>query len=208
MSVLKKIDLLGGKNRILLISPQNWDSIQVSKHHSNAKTLAKMGNTIYFVNPPQRGGLFPGVMLNSSGFENLQVVSYAFGFPYWLKFKAKGLFEKLVRFRAKAIAKACDFPDIVWDFDNVATFPDLRAFGSKTRIFHPVDLLSEGVRDDKGADVIFSVGQIILDCISGNAERYLIQHGLGTAFVEHAKRKLERLAASQEIIMVRYALDI
>ena len=37
--------------RILIISPEPWDHIPVSKHHY-ARKLAKLGNRVYFLNPP------------------------------------------------------------------------------------------------------------------------------------------------------------
>src|SRR5450755_3125876 len=41
------------KNKtILIISPQAWGQMYISKHHY-AITLAKLGNTVYFLNPPE-----------------------------------------------------------------------------------------------------------------------------------------------------------
>src|SRR5687768_3938179 len=57
--------------RILIISPERWDHIPVSKHHY-ARTLATYDNTVYFLNPPSDRNL----LQPAKGCENLMVVDY------------------------------------------------------------------------------------------------------------------------------------
>jgi hypothetical protein len=42
------------KNKtILVISPNNWGTMHISKHHY-AIELARLGNSVYFLNPPNQ----------------------------------------------------------------------------------------------------------------------------------------------------------
>jgi glycosyltransferase involved in cell wall biosynthesis len=188
------IRLTEGKHRILIISPQPWDSIQVSKHNY-AKTLAAMGNTVYFLNPPNRKWTLPFVRSRAAeSCNNVFVVDYSLGFPYWLKFKARWLYDLMVTPRAKAIFEHCKQPDVVWDFDNVARFGDLQMFRTTWRIFHPVDQLASDGKGDRGADLVLSVGTNILDKVKGgNAPRRFLQHGLGKAYLELGEKRLREI---------------
>jgi len=128
---------------------------------------------------------------NATDHENIRIVNFSLGFPYFLKFKAKGLFDRLIRFRARALARRCK-PDIVWDFDNTGLFHDLREFSAKCRIFHPVDQLCSGSKKDKHADAVFSVGENILNCVVCNAPKQFIQHGLSGPFLEYGRTMLRQ----------------
>ncbi len=46
------VDMLNDKT-ILIISPQEWGKMLLSKHHY-ALELAKAGNIFYFLNPPDK----------------------------------------------------------------------------------------------------------------------------------------------------------
>lgn len=194
------IHLTAGKHSVLLISPQPWDSIQVSKHNY-AKALAKLGNTVYFLNPPQQKLSLPWVKVSASDFKNIQVVDYSLGFPYWLKFKAPWLFDKLMRRIAPKISFKCGNPEFVWDFDNVAQFSNLNAFPAKIRIFHPVDHFGIETVSDKSADVTFSVGQKILDSVLGDSPKYFIQHGLTDAYIQLAEKELANTTSEKPHII-------
>ena len=82
---------LDGGCRILLISPQRWDGFQVSKHHY-AIELAKLGNEVYFVDPPNNSGKAVDVVSCEED-ERLKVVRYGPWFPYVIKFRARWLFR-------------------------------------------------------------------------------------------------------------------
>jgi hypothetical protein len=193
------IRLTEGKHRILIISPQPWDSIQVSKHNY-AKTLAAMGNTVYFLNPPNPKWTMPKVEIESTKeFQNIHTVQLGLGFPYFLKFKAHSLFRILMKFRAKSVAKQCK-PDIVWDFDNTGIYSDLRDFSAVWRIFHPVDQLGRDSRVPKNAEIVFSVGQNILDCCADNVPKHFIQHGLSGAFLELGVKRKAQMACDRPAI--------
>src|SRR5690606_6788212 len=65
------MEYLNNKN-ILLISPEPWSHIFVSKHHY-AIELAKRGNYVYFLNPPADVG---NVVIDKTNISNVFVVNY------------------------------------------------------------------------------------------------------------------------------------
>jgi hypothetical protein len=175
---------------ILILSPQNWGTMFLSKHHY-AIELAKKGNKVYFLNPPAQDKPFnlkPQVTIAPSGVvEDLYMVSHRFGFPYMLKFHAKPVYNLLVRFHIKRLLRSIGgTPDIIWSFDLGDLYP-FRLFGdSGFRIFHPVDepLNKTAIDSAAGADVIFSVTNEILEKYADyGIPRYFINHGLSSEFV-------------------------
>jgi glycosyltransferase involved in cell wall biosynthesis len=177
---------------ILILSPQSWGTMFISKHHY-ALELARMGNKVYFLNPPEYGstrtgaatspptgpGTSPltgpdgntrkpsGIRIAPSGIhENLMLISHRLWFPYLLKFHAMPLFHAGMRLQWKRILKKIGRPiDIVWSFDLGNLCP-LTFFGRDTfKIFHPVDEPSgpQAIAAAKGSDIIFSVTREILD---------------------------------------------
>ena len=174
---------------ILIVSPQSWGKMFVSKHHY-AIELAKRGNTVFFLNPPDQVKLKreePIVIVSSGVQENLFLIEHALFFPYVLKFRALPLFHWLMKFQTKRILKKIDKSiDIVWSFDIGNLYP-LKYFGSKPfRIFHPVDepLRKPAIDAAKGAQVIFSVAHEILEKYKEfKVPRHFINHGVAEEFI-------------------------
>lgn len=191
---------LQGK-RILILSPQNWGKMFVSKHHY-AIELARRGNTVYFLDPPEQGNsnlgepvrvtAMPGTTpVHHSGMQpdagNLYLVRHKLWFPYILKFHALPLFHAGMRRHLKKVLKAIGEPiDIVWSFDLGNLYP-LKYFPRvPLKIFHPVDepLNPAAFESARGADVIFSVTTEILDKYKQfGLPAYFINHGVGTDFL-------------------------
>src|SRR4030081_3223301 len=95
------------KNKtILLISPQGWGPMFLSKHHY-AIELAKRGNTIYFLNPPGEGHDSKNSVRITPlpDAEGLYLVTHQLFFPYNLKFHAIGIFHWLMKWQIKKIIK-------------------------------------------------------------------------------------------------------
>lgn len=133
-------DDLGGMNifflknkNILLISPEPWSHIFVSKHHY-ARHLALLGNNVFFLNPPST--TFQ-VTVDS---HNLRVLDYR-GFPKGIRFLPGFVQRWLILFKVRAFEKLCNVKfDIIWSFDN-SVFYDLRAIPEEVfKISHIVDL--------------------------------------------------------------------
>ena len=182
-------DLTILKNKVvLLISPQPWGSLFISKNHY-AVELAK-SNIVYYLCPQ------PNVKTSSKkveiksleGISNLYIIEHQLFFPFQLKFHFSRLFHLLMFIQTKRILKKINRNiDIVWSFDLGNYFPF--AFFSKVRlkIFHPVDepLNNEAILSAKGADVIFSVTYEILSKYQNyNLPSYFINHGVEASFIE------------------------
>lgn len=182
-------DLTILKNKvILLISPQPWGSLFISKNHY-AIELAK-SNIVYYLCPQ------PIIKTSSKKvdvksldrIENLYVVEHQLFFPFQLKFHFSKLFHFLMFIQTKRILKKINRKiDIVWSFDLGNYFPF--AFFSKLplKIFHPVDepLNKEAIFSAKGADVIFSVTKEILSKYEMyNLPSYFINHGVEASFIK------------------------
>lgn len=191
-------DTMNLKNKtILVLSPQAWGTMYVSKHHY-AVELAKRGNEVYFLNPPSEGHTSDRrvAVTPLPDAEGLFLVTHRLYFPYNLKFHAPGLFHRLMGPQIAAIIRALGKPpDIVWSFDLNNTYP-LTSFGKNCfKIFHPVDepLNKAALTAGKGADMVFSVTREILDKYRTlDVPRHFINHGVAGVFLPTAADQLAR----------------
>jgi hypothetical protein len=182
------------KNKtILLISPQSWGEMFISKHHY-AITLAKMGNKVYFLNPPEEEGNTikrGGILIKTSCIHpNLLLIEHKIKFPFLLKFHAIPVFHWLMQFHIKKLLKKIvNEVDIVWSFDQGNLYP-FSFFGTTPfKIFQPVDEPQNKVAIDaaKGSDLILSVTKEILEKYDlFEQPRHLINHGIGEDFLLNA----------------------
>src|ERR1700761_9590989 len=119
------MEMLSGKT-ILIVSPQSWGKMFVSKHHY-AIGLAKQGATVYFLNPPDQENRQPKGAITISKSEeqdNLYFIEHRLSFPYNIKFHFIALFHWLMRAHVKKILKKIGRPiDIVWSFDLGHLYP-------------------------------------------------------------------------------------
>lgn len=161
--------------RVLLISPESWSHIHVSKHHY-AIELANQGSKVFFLNPPS-----DHYQLTRSAFENLFVLDYK-GFIKGLHFLPAfvRLWEQR-RVLNQLFELAGGKFDVVWSFDN-SVFYDFAVFGTDTlKISHIVDLNQnfQTARAAKSADICFGVITRIVERLKQyNANAYLIGHGV------------------------------
>lgn len=156
----------------------------ISKHHY-ASVLAGMGNTVYFMNAPEKGDSLRNgeVKIEASGTDNLYVVRHKFFYPYVLKFKAPTIHAFLLKFHIRKIYKAIARPiDIIWSFDVSDTI-HLRSFPQDClKIFMPVDNPVDP-KPEKRADVMFSVTKEILDMYRCNTPKMFVNHGVADYFI-------------------------
>ena len=167
--------------RILIISPEGWDHIPVSKHHY-ARTLTTFNNTVYFLNPPSgRDQLQP-----AKGCEKLMVVDYTTlrGIN-----RLPRLLRDVVNARIiKKIKRLCngDF-DIIWTFDSFR-FQNLRLWKAPLNVYHVVDVHSAPLESQisESADVLLTVSQLIYDRFAHqtNILKAKINHGLAPYFFD------------------------
>jgi len=169
---------------ILIISPQAWGNMFISKHHY-AIGLARRGNRVFFLNPPDasRGNI---QIVSSETEPNLWFIRHRLRFPYKLRFHALPLFHALMKFQVGRILRAIDRPiDIVWSFDLGYLYP-FRFFGKTLKIFHPVDepLTTAAIRAATGADILFSVTREIVQKYERfPIPRHVINHGVADEFL-------------------------
>lgn len=186
---------LVGKN-VLLISPQPWEHIFISKHHY-AQELARAGNKVYFLEPPETTGL-PRVSIEVLDDEpEICLISWRPWIPRILRFHLWPLYRRLSAIQARWLVKKVDVRfDVVWSFD-LNVFPDLAAFRGTFRILHVVDPVTSraqmAVADT--ADLVIGVSERILGsfCSSTSRQKTLfVNHGLSRHFL--------RLAHSDEVV--------
>lgn len=155
----------------------------VSKHHY-ALELAKRGNTVYFLNPPDLNEKY--FELNNVA-ENLQVISYK---PLFRGKKyLPGMFFNLmlylqVRFLLKKIQNRID---VVWSFDS-SIYLNLSWFKAKTKIYFIADNNENSAHLNiaRSADLVLSVSSSILYDMEISNKSYFINHGLSDFFATKA----------------------
>jgi hypothetical protein len=123
---------LTNKN-ILLISPEPWDHIFVSKHHY-AIHLAKRGNKVFFLNP--HGGK---LRLAPTNIENVSVVHYP-GFMKGLRFLPPAIQRVFMRMVLRKLEALADIEfNVIWSFDNSVWYDFTIFSGDIITISHIVD---------------------------------------------------------------------
>lgn len=185
------------KKTILIVSPQDWGKMFVSKHHY-ALELAKRGNRVFFLNPPEvdskraadgkgKGDAGKIRIEPSAVHENLWLISHRLSFPYNIKFHFIGLFHLLMRPHVKKILRKIGRPvDIVWSFDLGHLYPFSFFPRESFKLFHPVDepLNKTAIDSAAGSQIIFSVTREILDKYQGGVPKHFINHGVAGEFLE------------------------
>lgn len=164
-----------GKN-VLLISPEGWNHLFVSKHHY-AIELSKH-NRVFFLNPPSQN-----FSIVKSVYNNLWILDYT-PFVKGLRFLPKFIQIFLMR---KKMNRIEDFAstrfDCVWSFDNSVFFDFSFLPKHVLKICHIVDY-SQNFQFNKAAstaDICFGVSQNIVDrLLVFNKNSFLIPHGVAS----------------------------
>ncbi|SLN74538.1 hypothetical protein TRL7639_04546 [Falsiruegeria litorea R37] len=164
-----------------VISPQPWAGFHVSKHHY-AIALADCGWRVVFIDPPTDLGSAGRIEMHATDIPGITSLRYQTFFPYKLKFRARWLFDRLMRRQARRLVTKVGKPDLVWDFDNAYQFRDLRPFSAKTTLFHLVDDVSSPNMGTKHADHLFYLHPSFATHAGGVVHPdHHVGHGLGRA---------------------------
>jgi hypothetical protein len=173
---------------ILIVSPQAWGKMFISKHHY-AIELAKGGNKVYFLTPPNEAHQSSAdvAITPLPAQENLYIVTHSLYFPYNLRFHTPQIFHWLMRRQIKKILGVIGQTiDIVWSFDLNHIYP-LNYFGANAyKIFHPVDepLNKGAILSGNGANIVFSVtNEILAKYDHLQVPRHFINHGVADYFL-------------------------
>ena len=174
---------------ILIISPQPWDHLLISKHHY-ALELAERGNRVFFLEPPDPRVSSRVQLREAPQNPLIRIVSYRPAFPFVIRFHARPVYDRMILWQIRLLNAAISEPiDVVWSFD-FNLFSNLKAFGSGLSIFHPVDPLSQPhqINVARSADAVFSVSEKILANFRHlNVPRWFINHGLSRPFEQIAR---------------------
>ncbi len=185
--------MLDTKMKVLLISPQHWGTMRVTKHHY-AIELAKLGHEVFFLEPTEASWKWNQTSFNvtPSDAEGVKLVKQQINVPYNLKFHLKRLFDWFIKRHIKKLEKQLGPFDLVWSFDLTNAMP-LRYFSIKSKkIFFAADwpLNTDAVKAAEGASLLVSIAQEILDQYpnTSNTKKLLIDHGVAECFIEEGKK--------------------
>ena len=182
MEVGSKIQFV--KKNILIVSPEPWSHVFVSKHHY-ALELAKRGNKVFFLNPPS---LNRKLEITASPYGNVFIVDYSVrvkGQRFLPGFLRRNIDRKTYNsIQRQAGARF----DVIWNFEN-SRFYDFRfAPDEVLNIYHQVDLNQDFHPQlaAKTADICFCTTDFIKEkLLKYNTRVYKIHHGVSsTAFFE------------------------
>ena len=189
--------------RIFILSPQHWGTMFLSKHHY-AIELAKMGNEVFFLNPPEPTWKWGKSQfeIKETEFQGLFLVDQKLNVPYNLKFHLEPLFHFFMKSHIDKMEKFLGIPDLLWSFDLGNNFP-FRFFSKTTKkIFFPADFPRNkmAVQAAQGAILIVSIAQEILDEYSQEeSKKVLINHGVAQHFIDAGVRNFIK---TDEVIRV------
>lgn len=165
---------LNNKN-ILIISPEPWGHIFVSKHHY-AIRLGERSNKVFFLNPPSHKKA-----TKETNFKNVWEVDYK-RFPLGMRFYPNILQRYFIKSKFKELEKFCHTKfDVIWSFDN-SVFYDFSALSTTIyKISHIVDLNQdfETAKAASTADICFGVSTPIVEKLRNvNEKTFFINHGV------------------------------
>jgi len=172
---------LKNKN-ILIISPEKWGDIYLSKHHYALK-LAERGNKVFFLNPPIRFNFLKTGLSVSNPVENKNLAFLDYTYPVKGHLKLPSFLSSLIykRLIQKIESTANIKLDIVWCFDT-RTFSHWEFLRPEvTKILHIMDfnIINHYKKLYSQADFIFGVSRSIVKMVSEyNQNSYFINHGL------------------------------
>ena len=182
------------EKKILIISSEHWDHHFLSKHHLSI-ALARLGNTVYFLNPPGN----KNECISLAKYPRLFLITYK-PLIIGLHLLPRSLatwFSKRDANRVKKIAEV-DF-DIVWTFDPFR-FQDIRIFNAHWTLYHVADI-HRAKHEDRLADSV----QLILGPSSELLRRFdavksvCIGHMVNEDFVNRVPNTTVRTSARIQI---------
>jgi hypothetical protein len=179
--------------RVLIISPQHWGTMRVTKHHY-AIELAKLGHEVFFLEPTEANWNWRKSRFEVSDCdaEGVKLLKQAINVPYNLKFHAKCVFDWFIQQHIKKLETDLGPFDLVWSFDLTNAMP-LKYFRNESKkIFFAADwpINADAVKASESADLLVSVAQEILDQYPNKPQtkKLLIEHGVADCFIEEGKK--------------------
>ncbi len=183
--------------KVLILSQEPWSFLFLSKQNY-AVAFAQKGYEVYFLSFPSNniGWSFNITKDPTKGLVN--IVNYALPLPHFMRFKAKRFYQFVNKLFIKYyfLRKQKNNPFLIAiDFGLYHyLYKDMLWANAKKNIFFPVDNSDLLPTNYKGANVILSVTNFILDRYKNNkTPKHFIHHGLATDYALIAQQKLNAL---------------
>ena len=174
------------KNKsILLISPQKWGDMLLSKHHY-ALQLSKRGNRVFFMNTPSKNSSIFGKITPIDKYDNLWIMDYRLFFPLRLKNISLMLFNFLMKIQIFMLVKKNRLSfDFIWSFES-SMFFNYDWFNGDKVVFFPVDEpKTNDLHLNKNFNYIFSVTKEILKKYNAKkTSKMLVNHSISSDFTK------------------------
>ena len=176
---------------VLLISPERWGKMRVSKHHY-ALELAKNNCNVFFLEPPANNLADTCIVKECPDHKGIKIIQYRPVFK-WKRLLPAFIFRLLLRKQVQIILKAIgSTPDVVICFQGYL-FLNLKWFHAEKIIFFAADQFENTTipPEIQTADLVLAVSDTIQKRIADAGFRARqINHGLQPAFVELARKTI------------------
>jgi hypothetical protein len=167
--------------RILILSPQPWNDLYISKHHY-ALELSEQ-HEVFFCSPAVVGK--KSIYVKSiPTHPNLNIVELKFPISTFIKFKLRGLYKKIYAwYFKKTVLKVIRDIHLIIDFGCYQQFDSISWMPAEKKVYFPVDDHHFLQPTSRGADFVFSVSSIICNKFqAGGVNCHFINHGLSKYF--------------------------
>ncbi len=185
ISIYGKLRSFLNKKNVLIISPNFWGDIHITKHHYSLE-MHKLGANIFFLNPPSRS--FGGFLKTTEIFEKFKVIDFQLHIPGRIKNYLPKIYYYYMSFIVKRISALVNndiFLSIDFSRDLPFSLTKANYFNAKHKIFFPVDNPHvDYINNSKNiSDMYFSISEDILKMINkGNNYHYCLGHSVSSDF--------------------------
>ncbi|MEZ4757000.1 MAG: glycosyltransferase [Flavobacteriales bacterium] len=164
--------------RILIVSPEAWGSMRISKHHY-ATSLARAGAQVYFMGPRNTSPTRDDVAMAEE--EGLVLVTDTWHWP-GQRFLPRWSRALLDAAHLAGVARRCGGGfDILWNFDAYR-FRSLRSrANARVRLLHLMDLPRpwDAHEPASNADLVIAVSQSMIDALGAHVREGIhVPHGI------------------------------
>lgn len=191
---------------ILIISPQAWGKMLISKHHY-AIELAKMNYTVYFMNPPNRVNNLKGYSIEQiKEYPNLYLINYHLPKSKLIDFlryrcKLTQIYDwYLLQLVKKILHQQQITLEQIWNFDpNLHGY--LPKYTAKKKLFFTADIIEHisQTRAAKNIDVVVAVAnELLIKFATTNNKLLLVNHGINQLYQQFATDNLQQLATTTQ----------
>ena len=173
------------KKNVLIISPNFWGNVHITKHHYSLE-IHKLGANIFYLNPPSRN--LGGFMKITEIFKNFKIIDFQLHIPGRIKYYFPRLYYYYMSLTVKRISALANndiFLSIDFSRDLPFSLTKTNYFNAKHKIFFQVDNPHiDYINKSKNiSDMYFSISENILNIINkGNKYHYCLGHSVSSDF--------------------------